>query len=102
MNSSSFSAWVSNKNNPTIVYPQSVLDARNYSFSVAAHGSSENYTLVFVSRSSNLTTDVLLHFIINQEASATETMWIPLGIAACGVVIAAVGVTRRGKAAKAG
>jgi hypothetical protein len=101
MNSSSFSSWKSSNNDPAIVYPQSVLDARNYSFTATTHGSLANYTLVFVSRSSNMTTDVLLHFIVNQEASITETVWIPLGIIACGVVIATLGVTRRKKMARA-
>ena len=101
MNSSSFSVWTSNKNDPTIVYPQSELDARNYSFSTTAPGSPGNYTLVFVSRSSNMTTDVLLHSVVNQEASTVETVWIPLGIIACGAVLAAFGATRREKIVRA-
>lgn len=98
MNSSGFSAWTSDKNSPSNVYPQSELGARNYSFAVTATGTSEDFSLVFISRSSNMSTSVLLHLVIDQEARIIEPVIVPLVIAACGVALALFGATRGKKA----
>jgi hypothetical protein len=100
MNSSSLSAWTSGKNEPSNVYPQSELDARNYSFVVTATGTSKDYSLVFISRSSNMSTSVLLHLVITQETSITERVIVPLVIVAFGVALALFGATRGKKAVK--
>jgi hypothetical protein len=94
MNSSAFSAWASGKNEPSNVYPQSELDARNYTFATTATGTHENYSLVFISRSSNMSTSVLLNLVIDQEANTIETMGVPLVIIVCGVALALFGATR--------
>jgi hypothetical protein len=98
MNSSNFATWTSGRNEPANVYPQSRLDARNYSFTATAPGTSENYSLVFVSRFSNMSTSVLLHLVIDQEASILDTAVVPLIFVSCGVALMLFGATRRKKA----
>lgn len=98
MNSGNFSAWTSRGSPPSDVYSQSKLDAENYSFAVTGAGAPENYYLVFISRSSDTSTDVLVHLVINQvtpEATAVPTIFVALGVA-----LALIGATRRKKTAE--
>jgi hypothetical protein len=98
MNSTNFSAWTSRGNPPVDVYPQSKFDAENYSFAVTgtSTGAPEDYSLVFISRSSNTTTDVLVHLVINQVISGTTVA--SLILVASGVALALFGITRKKQA----
>jgi hypothetical protein len=98
MNSSNFASWTSGRNEPANVYPQSKLDAGNYSFTATASGTPENYSLVFVSRFSNISTSVLIHLVIDQDTNILETVVVPLATFACGVALVLFGATRRPKA----
>jgi hypothetical protein len=95
MSGGNFSAWTSRGNPPTDVYPQSRLDAMNYSFAVTGTGVPENYSLVFISRSSNTPTSVLVHLVINQAVAWTTDATLTL--VALGVVLVLIGATRRKK-----
>ena len=98
MNSGNFSAWTSRGNPPSDVYSQSRLDAENYSFAVTGTGAPEEYYLVFISRSSDTPTNVLVHLVINQVTP--ETTVVPLIFVAFGVALALIGATRRKKDAE--
>jgi hypothetical protein len=98
MNGSTFSAWTSRGNLPSDVYPQSRFDAENYSFAVTDTGAPDQYSLVFVSRSSNTSTSVLVHLVINQAIPGTTTTAASLILVASGAALALFGATRRKEA----
>jgi hypothetical protein len=95
MNSGNFSAWTLRGNPPSDVYSQSKLDAGNYSFAVTGTGAPEDYYLVFISRSSDTPTNVLVHLVVNQVTP--EATVVPLLFVAFGVALALIGATRRKK-----
>jgi hypothetical protein len=96
MNSGNFSAWTSRGTPPSDVYPQSKLDAENYSFAVTGSGALDEYSLVFISRSLDTPTNVLVHLVINQ---VTPGATVPsLILVALGVALVIFGATRRNKA----
>lgn len=98
MNSSNFAAWTSRGNPPTNVYPQSSkFNATNYSFAVAGTGTTQNYTLVFISLSSNTPNNVLLNLVVDNQAGFLQANAAPLIAIVCGVALALFGATRRSK-----
>jgi len=92
MNGGNFSTWTSRGNPPSDVYPQSRFDAQNYSFAVTGTGAPDGYYLVFMSRSLNTSTNVLVHLLINQAIPGATA--IPLIFGILGVALALIGATR--------
>ncbi len=96
MNSSSFSDWTSSPTQTGGVYPQSKLNVKNYTFTVTGTGTAAfDYYLVFISRTSGTSTDVLLHVVGGQQADITETLGVPLAFIGVGAIIVAFGATRK-------
>jgi len=98
MNSSVFTAWNASGHPPIDVYPQSILDAKNYTFSVADAEGPEGLSLVLVARSTSTSTNVLLQMVVLREPDLVQTLAIPVVITALGVAALAFGATRAKKA----
>jgi len=95
MNSSNFQTWNATGSPPVDVYPQSKLNVNNYTFTSGGGGTSEDYALVLISRSTGTPASVLLHITIEDEPSLTETLVIPVLFVVAGFVLLAFGATRR-------
>ncbi len=93
MNSSSFSTWSAGESPPVDVYPQSKLDAMNYTFTVPGVVQ-QNYALVLISRSTGTSTSVLLHVVVESEPNLVSTYGFPAIVLALGVASVAFGATR--------
>ena len=98
MNRSVFSSWNASGYPPIDIYPQSTLDAKNYTFTVAGMENPKGLSLVFIAKSSNASTNLLLHLAISSEPDLTQTLAVPVVIVALGVASVAFGATRARKA----
>jgi hypothetical protein len=101
MNNGNFSAWTSRGSAPTNVYPQTRLDVKNYTFPLIGSGSPQSYSLVFVSRSSSTSTNVLLQLETAQGVDTLQSLVVPIIFLASGVASALFGATRRQKVVEA-
>jgi len=97
MNSSAFSSWNASGHPPVDIYPQSTLDAKNYTFSVTDAEGSDGLSLVVISTSPSGSTNVLFHLVVSREPNLVQTLAIPVVIIALGVASVAFGATRTKK-----
>lgn len=92
MNGGNFSAWTRNGGQPSQVYPQSMLNVKNYSFAFVGSGKTQDYYLVLTSRSSTELANVLLHLTLKSEPSNSLVIFVPITFLAVGALLVAVGV----------
>ena len=100
MNGGNFSIWTEASTASTQVYPQSAFNVKNYTFDFVASGTAQTYYLVFDSRSTTLSTDVLVHSSL-QDSSDSTAATVPAALVGVGAVLALVGVRFGGKKAEA-
>jgi hypothetical protein len=90
MNGGNFSTWAKNATASSQVYPQSAFNVKNYTFNFPGQGRTQTYYLVFASRSTTSSTDVLIQSSI-QDSSGSLTTTVPEAFLGVGVVLALVG-----------
>ncbi len=91
MNQGNFSSWVQGGGGVGQVFPQSALDVKNYSFALTGTGRSENYSLVFVSRSTSSPTDVLVQLVRSDTSLGATFTVTPLALIGFGAVLLVLG-----------
>lgn len=90
MNGGNFSSWTKNATAAIQVYPESAFNVKNYTFSFSGQGGTQTYYLVFVARSNNSSTDVLVQSSV-QDSAGTLTTLVPGAFIGVGVVLAILG-----------
>ncbi len=92
MNPGNFSVWSQGATNSAQVYPQSLLDVRNYTFVLPSADQPRVYYLVFVSRSTTYSADVLLDVFQKDTGAFSTLLPLPIALFLSGAVLTAYGV----------
>jgi hypothetical protein len=90
MNGGNFSSWSKTVTSSSQVYPQSAFNVKNYTFAFSGQDRAQGYYLVFVSRSTTTSTDVLVRSTIQDSSSSLGTT-VPAAFLGVGLVLALVG-----------
>jgi len=90
MNGGNFSTWAKNATTSSQVYPQSAFNVKNYTFNFSGQGRTQTYYLVFESRSTTSSTNVLIQSSIQDSPNSLATT-VPEAFLGVGVVLALVG-----------
>ena len=91
MSRANFSAWNFRGNAPTQVYPQSTLDVKNHTVVLLGASNPEDYSVVFISRSTTAGTNVLLRLSL-EDSGASFSQVVPIVFALIGAALIAGGV----------
>jgi len=95
MNGGNFSTWATNATTSSQVYPQSAFNVKNYTFNFSGQGKTQTFYLIFASRSTTSSTNVLIQSSI-QDSPGSLTTTVPEAFMGVGVVLALVGVKMGG------
>jgi hypothetical protein len=95
MNGGNFSTWAKNATSSSQVYPQSAFNVKNYTFNFSGQGKTQTYYLVFASRSTTSSTNVLIQSSVQDSANSLTTT-VPEAFIGVGVVVALVGAKMGG------
>ncbi len=98
MNEGNFTAWAGGGTQPNQVYPQSSLNVKNYTFLLPGSDHSQDYFMVFVSRTNASTTDVILRLTLEDTSAVSTFAFAPIALVGAGAILAVLGVgTGRGQ-----
>ena len=92
MNPGNFSVWTNGGTSSAQVYPQSLLDVKNYTFVLPSNGQPKVYYLLFVSRSTTYSADVLLNVSQKDTGAFSTLLPLPIGLFLSGAVLAGFGI----------
>ena len=91
MNEANFTAWAGSGGEPGQVYPQSSLDVKNYTFNIPSSASPRTYVILFVSRSTTSSTDVLIRMSLRATPSDQNSTTLSVALVVVGVAMASYG-----------